>query len=269
MSFRKRVFLALLFALILLVFLNSRDSSSLRYPGDSFLVRLYGPVLSGMDRGKDAVVSTWRRYVALVGAGDENRRLKEELKSKNLLILFLKEKIASDFRQEGLEGIAARVVAFDPHAQTQSVWVDAGSRKGVKMDSPAVTKVGLAGRVIKIFPKMSQVLLVTDRHFSVDVLNERTRVRALAVGSGNRAELRRGPLLSHLEFLKQGDDMRPGDLLLTSGLGEMYPAGIPVGTLLKGEAILPKVDFSSLEEVMILDSHPERSEGSDSSLRSE
>lgn len=262
MTLKKRLLLAALFIVLFLVFLNvHRQTTYQKDPTDSFLVGLTLPVLEVADNLSGGVLKIWDGYFALVGAKEENRLLKKKVALQNLQILSLQEQGTDETRQKnfsqaldvmGLQGFTARVLSFDPYAESQAIWIDAGSLKGVTIDGPVVTPDGLVGRVIKVFPKMSEILLVADPHFSVDTLNQRTRVRGLVVGSGRGARLKRLPLLSHLEFLKLGDEMKPGDLLLTSGESRIYPAGIAVGRVMKDLLVLPQVDFTTLEEVILL-----------------
>ncbi|MBI2339486.1 MAG: rod shape-determining protein MreC [Deltaproteobacteria bacterium] len=281
MSFKRRAFLALLLIVLFVVLLNvRRDRPQVASPSgsatgagfvDRLIVSLFGPVQGLVDHAVDFVENGWSNYFAVVGAKKENVRLKEEIRLKDLEILSLKERLRSQDREEllsqkagllGGAGVKAKVTGYDPYAVSQTMWVSAGSSQGIAVDCPVLTLEGLVGRIVKVFPSMSQVLLLVDPHFAVDVIDEATRVRALVVGSGRGVELKRYPFLTHLEFLNLGDEIRKGDLLITSGFGAIYPPGIPVGSvidvaqkendLFQSSGVLPAVDFGKLEEVVIL-----------------
>lgn len=269
MFFRKRTLLAALFLIGLYIFFafSPHRSSTGRLPhnvSDRLWASIYLPVMTGLKGATSSVRNFVHDYFYLVAVKRENSRLKNELKVKDLHILSLKERLLTEKSYQsmndllaswGFVGVSARVVAYDPFSLSQTVWVSAGAYQGVKIDSPVMTPEGLVGRVIRVFGKTSQILLLIDSHFSVDVVNEQSRVRAMVSGSGVGASLERYPQLAHLEYLNLGDAMNAGDLLLTSGLGPIYPAAIPVGHITqKGRkrVVLPLVDFSSLYEVMIL-----------------
>ncbi|MBI4412068.1 MAG: rod shape-determining protein MreC [Deltaproteobacteria bacterium] len=275
MNIKRRAGLAVLLILLFIILLNLRQDGSRKFPPvhfiDRIIVSLYTPVQGIIDNTVDFIGNGWSGYFALVGVKKENQRLKDEIGLRELELLSLKERLRAQDREDylaqkagilGWEGVSARVIGYDPYAQSQTIWLSVGSSRGVAMDQPVLTVEGLVGRIVKVFPTSSQVLLLVDPHFSVDVIDEATRVRALVVGSGRGTELKRYPFLTHLEFLSLGDEIRKGDLLITSGFGEIYPAGIPVGkiidveqkenALFKSSGVLPLADFGKLEQVMIL-----------------
>ena len=179
----------------------------------------------------------------------------------------------------GYEGVHASVVAFDPYSQAQTVWIDAGRSEGLRPDQPVIGGGGLVGRILRVRQKSSQVLLLTDTHFAVDVVNVDTRGKGIVSGLGRHLSVKPLPFLSQLEYFGLGRDFRNGDLLLTSGLNGAYPPGLPVGSVVtkgtengpapnpKGvpfgegplipgagetRSVVPAVDFAKLERVTIL-----------------
>jgi rod shape-determining protein MreC len=158
--------------------------------------------------------------------------------------------------------IKAQILSFDPMTPAKSLLVDAGEKQGISVDNIVLVASGLVGRVIKVYDQTSQVLLVTDPHFSVDALNENTKMRCLVRGlKQNKILAKRHPYLSQIEYLEKGLEMNSGDLLVTSGLGGLYPAGIPVGKVIKIESnetsvfqsavVLPAVDMTELVSVYL------------------
>ena len=275
MNIKRRAALALLLILLFIVLLNLRQGQPKEFSAvrfiDRIIVSLYTPSQGIIDGVVDFVENGWSSYFALLGVKKENRLLKEEIRLRELQILSLRERLRSQDREDhlslqadlfGWKRVLARVIGYDPYARSQTMWLSAGSKQGVKVDHPVLTLEGLAGRIVRGVSENSQVLLLVDPTFAVDVIDEATRVRALVVGSGKGAELKRYPFLTHLEFLNLGDEIHRGDLLMTSGFGELYPSGIPVGNIIDVErkendlfwssAVLPVVDFSKLEQVMIL-----------------
>jgi len=272
---RRSVLLVLLIILLVIFFQLRQELSSAKLPVstlfDRVLVSLFTPVQKGIDKFADLIGNSWSGYLNLIGVKKENNKLKEELAFKKLYILSLEERLRIERHEKlieqkmdllGWEGIPARVISFDPYAKSHTLWISAGSKQGIHLNRPVITLEGLVGRVVKVFDHSSQILLLVDSRFSVDVIDEETRVRALVVGSGKQAELRRYPYLTHLEFLNLGDEIYEGDLLVTSGLGPLYPKGIPVGNVIRIQkkenalfqtsVVLPVVDFSKLDQVMVL-----------------
>ncbi len=212
-----------------------------------------------------------KRYFSLVDARDENKKLKSTIEFNKLEIIALKERLRDQtegqilddrFKSLGLDGVFSQVIGYDPFGRSQTVWISNGSADGILMDQPVITSQGLVGRIIKIFSHTSQVLLLVDPYFAVDVITEESRVRALVIGSGDAVSLKRYPLMTHLEFLNMGEAISSGDLLITSGLNGIYPSGLPVGNVIKIDkdekndsiktAVLPVVDFTRLEQVFVL-----------------
>ncbi|MGB4061709.1 MAG: rod shape-determining protein MreC [Burkholderiaceae bacterium] len=121
------------------------------------------------------------------------------------------------------QGQAAQVLydAADPY--TRRVVIDRGSAQGVAAGSPVLDESGVVGQVTRVHPLVSEVTLLTDRDQAIPVLNTRTGVRSVAYGqsgpSGTELELR---------FMAGNADVQEGDLLSTSGVDGVYPAGLPV-----------------------------------------
>ena len=271
---RKRILLLVTLLLTLLVILHQHyqeSGSSSFYPAKTvnFVYRPFQNLAYVTSR---FVKNTWKHYIDLVDAKKENEVLKKQINQKQLVVVTLEERIQSMLKVSKaqsyaedlkLSGVPAHILAYDPFAQIQSVWVSKGSENGVMLNSPVINERGLVGRVIRVLEDSSLVLLMVDSHFSVDVINTESRVRALVVGSGVDAiRLKRYPLISHIEYFDLGQPFKRGDLLVTSGLGGIYPAGIPVGTVadirraedssVDRSTVIPEVDFSTLEEVVIL-----------------
>jgi rod shape-determining protein MreC len=128
-------------------------------------------------------------------------------------------------RQQAPPGdmIAVRVVARDPLPFAQVLVVDGGSEQGVREDLPVLTWRGLVGRVIEVQPTSARVLLVTDANSSISGRIQNPDSRATGVIRGRNDQW----LL--MQYLPQQDQVQTGDLVITSGLGGVFPAGLPIG----------------------------------------
>lgn len=114
--------------------------------------------------------------------------------------------------------------AADPY--TRKVIIGKGQVQGVELGSPVLDESGVLGQVTRVHPLVSEVTLVVDSDLVIPVLNVRTGQRSVAYGdpaaSGSGMELR---------FMGSNSDVQPGDLLTTSGIDGVYPAGLPVAKI--------------------------------------
>jgi rod shape-determining protein MreC len=145
--------------------------------------------------------------------------------------------------------VTARVVADNGGAFVRSVLVNAGARDGVIQGQAAVTGEGLAGRVAQVGGRSAQVLLLTDMNSRIPVMLAHGRERAVLAGNNtNRPELL---------YLGPRSRVEPGDRVLTSGDGGVFPAGLPVGVVSASEdgttRVQPFVDWDRMEYLRLID----------------
>ncbi|HEX4198093.1 MAG TPA: rod shape-determining protein MreC [Caulobacteraceae bacterium] len=122
--------------------------------------------------------------------------------------------------------VGARVIADarGPFANTRLA--DAGTEAGVAVGNPVMTEHGLVGSILGVAHGVSRILLLTDVASRAPVLDDRTNSRAILTGDGSGQPL--------LAYLRGVDPVKPGDRILTSGDGGLYPRGLPVGTVVQG-----------------------------------
>ncbi|MDD2610488.1 MAG: rod shape-determining protein MreC [Giesbergeria sp.] len=126
---------------------------------------------------------------------------------------------------------AAQILYDTTDPYTRRVVVDRGLVQGVAPGSPAVDEAGVFGQVTRVYPFVSEVTLLVDREQAIPVLNTRTGARGVAYGD---------PVASHgggleLRFVAANADVQEGDMLSTSGLDGVYPAGLPVAQVVRVE----------------------------------
>jgi len=127
-----------------------------------------------------------------------------------------------------VSGTAAQVLydAADPY--TRKVVIDRGQAHDVKLGAPVVDEKGVMGQVTGVFLLSSEVTLITDREHATPVLNVRTGARGVMYGdTSSHADA------MELRFMAANADVEAGDLLTTSGVDGVYPAGIPVARVEK------------------------------------
>lgn len=149
----------------------------------------------------------------------------------------------------GLRFVTARVIGDPGGAFARSVLVNAGLRDGVAKGQAAITSAGLAGRAAEVGQRSARVLLVTDINSRIPVLVGAGRDRAVLAGD-NTAQPK-------LLYLAPEIEVRPGDRVVTSGHGGVFPPGLPVGVVTEaGEAglrVTPHVDWAHMEYLRLAD----------------
>lgn len=157
--------------------------------------------------------------------------------------------------QEDSKRIFAKVINVDTDPSLNRIVVNRGTDNGIFVGMPVITDIGLVGQVIETNYGFSRVLQVIDPSSSIPVMNVRTQVRAIAQGMGSHDEL----LITNIP---RETDMQEGDMLVTSGLGGVYPEGYPVAIVTKpttsrdydGVVFLarPIVEFDKIRYVLML-----------------
>lgn len=249
-------------------------NANLREPGranfyDGPILDLSAPIQSLAGSVAHAVSDVFDDYVYLVEVHQENDRLRarlarldqeheqltaEALENRRLRsLLSLRERV-------GGQVIAAQVIGRDvsPFFRVTRVEVDRGERDHVREGMPVVSARGLVGQVRRTWGRYSDVLLAVDSGSAVDVIVQRTGSRGMLRGTGEDDRY-----MSRIEYLGRDDEVRVGDLVHTSGLGQRFPASILVGRITRivradsgmfqEVEVAPAVDFSTLDEVLVLE----------------
>lgn len=204
----------------------------------------------------------WSGYVALSRVERENAALRDELRA---LQVRLQQERAQAQRTDnlrqllelreraGLDTAAAEVIAAAASPEFRTVTIDKGTADGLAADMAVISPAGVVGRLILPSRRAAKVQLLVDRNAAAGALIERTRTQGIVVGHGD------GTL--RLEYVPSSADARTGDLVVTSGIDGIYPKGFVIGTIDSVDAgtadrheivIRPAVDFSRLEEVLVV-----------------
>lgn len=163
----------------------------------------------------------------------ENKQLREEQYiTKSKLLKFdalekenirLRALLENSFKL-GEQVLIAELLSIKMAPYEHIVVVNKGTRFGVHTQQPVLDTNGIVGQVFRALPFSSEIMLITDLNHAIPVQVNRNGLLTIAVGSGLINRL-------NLPFLPNNADIRPGDLLITSGLGGIFPPGYPVGVV--------------------------------------
>lgn len=241
---------------------RSPDQRAVGRLGSRLLAAL-GPAQGTLSRAGDALTQFWRLYAEIGQIRSENRRLREEVERLSGEVARLREQAQATQRLEWLlnfraqlpgRAIGARVIGRDSTQWFEVILVDRGARDGVRRNAPVVAAEGLVGRVLTVTPTTAQVLLITDERSAVGVLLQQSREPGIVEGQGHA--------LLRLKYVSRSREITVGELLVTSGMSELFPRGLPVGTvaavvrqqgaLYQEATVRPAANLTHLEEVLIL-----------------
>ncbi|MCC7047799.1 MAG: rod shape-determining protein MreC [Alphaproteobacteria bacterium] len=144
--------------------------------------------------------------------------------------------------------VSARVIGASGGAYVRSVLVAAGARHGVRKGQAAVAGAGLAGRVTEVGDRSARVLLITDLNSRIPVVVESSRDQAILAGDNSDRP--------RLDYLRPNARVSPGDRVVTSGIGGIFPPGIPVGVVVGADGglrVQPPIDWDRLEFLRLVD----------------
>jgi rod shape-determining protein MreC len=255
--------LAVLIGVLVIPDWQRRPAAVVEHP----VAGLLGGVQRALASTSSWIHGVWSGYLALIDLRREHQRLQDDLDRTVRERDALREVIAENRRLTALLAFqatttrpshGARVIGRDPSRWYQSLTIDRGSRSGAVADQGVELPTGIVGTVIKVFPAASVVLLISDAHSAVPVLVQRTREQGIVEGAfGGRLRLK---------YLPPSSDIRTGDVIVTSGLTDPFPKGLMVGAVNRVERpegdlypdveVIPSVDLSALEEVLVIERLP-------------
>lgn len=236
-------------------------------PLDRALLRLSAPLQAAVTGAVSGIHRGWRRYVYLIGVEKENEQLRRDTEKQRLAINETRRQLSRlksyermlGFRAtRGVETVGVRVIGRDasPFVRVLRVRIDRGGGV-IRTNLPVVTADGVVGRIGRVYGAYSDVVLAVDPKSSVDVVIQRTGGRGLLRGidGTNRYVCR-------IEYLLQKEEVKVGDMVVTSGVAGIFPKDLPVGRISKVTRrtyglyqeveVIPAVDFSGLDEMLVI-----------------
>lgn len=230
---------------------------------ENLMVDAFAPTQRSVFFLKDRISSFFTHYTLNVNASKENVQLDKKIKELENKI-FIYDEVARENRrlkallkfgeEIGKDKVLAQIVAWDASSDFKVLRVNKGSRDGIKLQSPVVTSEGLVGYVFKLTKHFAEIITILDPNNRVDAIVQRIRSHGIIEGySKGRCVMK---------YVTRTEPVILNDLILTSGLGNIYPKGLKVGYVSRIEKesygitqhieINPSVNFGRLEEVIIL-----------------
>jgi len=235
--------------------------------GDTRLIRVWA--VSAITPFEKAVISTqnffyngWHNYLYLRGVRRENRELRAQLDQMKLDQVRLREDAEMGRRLQSLlafkeqhidSTVAAQVIGTSGSDQSRVLYIDKGSRDGLRTDLAVITPNGIVGKVVQVFPDSAQVLPINDQLSGVGVMLQNTRLQGILRGAPNGT--------TTVQYVMADERVVPGEEVVTSGGDRIFPKGLPVGKvvdvspgkdLFLNIRVQPSARLDRVEEVLVV-----------------
>jgi rod shape-determining protein MreC len=219
----------------------------------------------------------WRNYCYLRGVRAENRDLKQQVEQMRLQEVRLSEdagqahrlQLLLAFREQYIsKTVAAQVIGSSASDLSRSIYIDKGSNDKIAPDMAVITSGGIVGKVLRVFPSTSLVLMINDQSSGVGAMLEKSRLQGVLRGTAD------GQVT--LERVMSDETVTPGETVLSSGGDQIFPKGLPVGTvtavrpgkeMFLNITVKPAADLNRLEEVLVVTEKQEQSPVADGGVR--
>jgi len=203
------------------------------------LLSIFSPVQNASSAVAGGMVGTWGSVVDLHSVGSENERLKVLLRVAEVQLLSQRAAVEENARLRVLLDLKPRLpmatLLADVVARNASPWfktisIDKGSSHGVFHGATVLSPSGVLGRVITVAPNSAGVQLLVDRDSGAAVLTERGRVDGIVSGFQDEGD---GSPLLLMKYVPSLAVVEPGEVVVTSGLDQLFEKGLVVGTVLR------------------------------------
>ena len=259
---RYGILLAVLLVSFLLLTVQTRGGGTGR--AGELVAIVLTPVQSLLVRVHRGALGFWANYLDWKSVRRENVVLRGENEQLRVQTLQAGETREENIRLRRLlvlrdrlplATVAGEVIGREAGGWVRSLTVNRGRGDGIAQQTPVIMPEGLVGRVVQVHRTAAVIQLLNDPASTVGAVVQRTRTAGLVEGDAGGAV--------RFKFMaRDGASVAPGDLVVTSGLGTLFPKGLPVGRVVKIEdkgsalfhfaVLAPAVDFSRVEEVLLV-----------------
>ncbi len=255
------LFLGVILGHILLI--SAQVQSSKGVPVlESVTFGVFSEVQRALSGGVSGIRHAWGGYVGLRNLKAENEELKRQLAAAQVAG---QEQRALADRARGFQKLlelrdsislataAAEIIGGPASPDFRTLTIDKGTRDGLRPDMAVIAPEGVVGRLVVPSARSAKVQLLVDRNAAAGVIVERTRAQGVVVGTGDDR--------LQMQYVSEVSDLAVGDVVVTSGIDTIYPKGLIVGRVevvekngpaFKRIIVRPAVDFSRLEEVLVV-----------------
>lgn len=230
----------------------------------AWVVQIFVPGEKAITSVGSGVGNLWKNYIDLRDVRAQNQELKAQLDRLRLEQVSLAEDASQARRLQALLGfkqkfisqtVAAEVIGSSGTDRSRAFIIDKGSHDGIKVDMPVITPRGVVGKVNKVFSRSAQVLQINDASSGAGVMLGKSRLRAVMRGTSSGI-----PEIMHI---MADEKVEPGETVVSSGGDQIYPPGLPVGTV-QGTApdpeggpfmivrVKPSANLEKVDEVLVI-----------------
>lgn len=259
---RAKKFFTLILILFILLVIQSRNPN-VTGPFKGILGNMINPVVYYSKSFTGFFSNITDNYIFLINVKKNNDELQKEVNQLTLNNALLSETKSEYNRLKKLlrfkeaynfETIACNIIAKNIDSYVKYFIIDRGKNDGIEVNDSIISFEGLIGNVSEVYINTSKVSIILNIKTNVSILNFRTRIVGILNGNG------KGNL--SVNYYDRLDAVVAGDLIITSGLGGVYPKGIPVGSVTKAIKdqtgvfqkleVKSKVNFYKLENVLVI-----------------
>ena len=271
-NYKTIIFVVILLAAVLIVLSYNLKQTSPAGLVTRVVLEVAAPVQNVLNASVKSVSDAWYRYLFLVGIEEENRNLKKKIDDTKAQLILYQEGYLEAQRLRNLLAlkddndfnfVTARVIGRGQVALSKTILINKGTADGLNAGQPVMAAPGLVGRVMDASWHAAKVLPLIDENSNIDAIVQRNRTQGIIRGAGSRGCV--------LKYISKIQDVKEGDIIISSGIGGVFPKGMMIGQVNhvdRQEAglflrinVTPSIDFSKLEEVLVVTSDDDENEG--------
>jgi rod shape-determining protein MreC len=268
-NYKSVIFIIILLAAALFILSYNLKQESHAGPIRKIILEVAAPIQNVINASVKSIGDAWSRYIVLVGLEEENKNLKKKINDLKSELNLYQEGYLEAQRLRNLLAlkddhhynfIAARIIGREQISLSKTILINKGTAHGLNTGMPVLAGPGLIGRVIDVSWHAAKVLLLVDESSNIDAIVQRNRTQGIIRGAGSHGYA--------LKYISKTQDVKEGDIVVSSGIGGIFPKGLMIGAVNHVDRleaglflkiyVTPSIDFSKLEEVLVLASSDDK-----------